>query len=193
MKYPLRRTCWALALAGTLLSANSFAQQRRRTRAPSNPAAAANPVPGSQPPASPAPGPNGPEIPARGISRGILTNIQISYKLDPRITDSLDTGERWVTPATYAAAQNGKAITVEARVHGLDAEGNAVGIGAQWMPEDPGIATVWPGQANNEVKITVQRAGESRVRLIAGGISRELDIKASCQADIIRVEFTQKQ
>ncbi len=184
--------CLILALAAALLSPNSLAQHRRRARPAPNPPAGANPAPGSHPPAGPAPASNT-DSPTGSIGHGAFTNVQISYRLDPRITASLNIGERWITSPTYAAAQDGKSIIVEARVYGLDAQGNSVGRGAQWIPEDSGMVSVGPGQASNSVHLTVHRAGESRLQVIAGGISRELAVKATYQDGIIRVEFTQNQ
>lgn len=117
-----------------------------------------------------------------------LTDIQVSFKLDPRITQGLYMGERWVSPATYTgtSAQD----TVEARVQGTDAKGRPVSISPKWIPADPEMVTVSPSQGS-QVKITVKRAGESRLQVTSQGVSKELSVKAAVRNNVLQVEIAQ--
>ena len=118
--------------------------------------------------------------------------IKVSFKLDPRLTQSMYMGERWVSPPTYTGVRDGKEITVDARAEVISASGKSTGIGPKWIPSDPEMVTVTPGQGN-EVKITVLRAGQSSLKVTAPGLSRELSIKATLQGSSIQVNITQNQ
>jgi hypothetical protein len=114
--------------------------------------------------------------------------MAVSFKLDPRLTQGLYMGDRWVSPPTYvgATAQD----TVEARVQGLDAQGKARSVKPEWIPADPGMVAVTPA-LGDQVKITVRRAGESKLNVVSAGVSKELSIKAVYQDNAIRVEIAQ--
>ncbi len=86
--------------------------------------------------------------------------------MDPRLTKGLYMGDRWISAPTYTGTAGQD--TVDARVRGVDADGATVAIRPQWVPADPEMVTVSPSQGN-EVKITVKRAGESRLRVTSGG------------------------
>jgi len=122
---------------------------------------------------------------------GALTGIAVSFKQDPRLTKGLYMGERWVSPPLYQpAVQEGKTLTVEARVHGVDAKGNKMKIKPEWTPSDPEMVAVTPGEGS-DVKIAVKRAGKSTLKVAAPGVSKELSIKATEEGNAIRVEITQ--
>jgi hypothetical protein len=122
---------------------------------------------------------------------GALDGIAVSFKQDPRLTKGLYMGERWVSPPLYQpAVQEGKTLTVEARVHGVDAKGNKMKITPKWTPSDPGMVAVTPGEGS-EVKIAVKRAGKSTLNVAAPGVSKELSIKATEEGDVLRVEIAQ--
>jgi len=124
----------------------------------------------------------------RAAPAAALTDIEISLKVDPRLTKGLYMGDRWASAPTY----NGTAgqDSVDARVQGVDAGGKKTAISPQWVPSDPEMVTVSPGQGS-EVKITVKRAGESRLKVKAGGVSKELAIKAAYKGEAIQVEIAQ--
>jgi hypothetical protein len=128
---------------------------------------------------------------AVSVPAAALTGINVSFKLDPRIFSGNYGGERWVSPPTYtgASAQD----TVESRVDGIDAMGQRVRITPKWTPADPEMVEVSPREGN-AVKITVKRAGESKLIVAAQGISRELLIKGKSLANGIgmQVEISQK-
>lgn len=117
-----------------------------------------------------------------------VSAIEVAFKLDPRLTKGLYMGERWVSPPTYTTTLD----TVEARVAGVGPKGSLGNISAKWIPSDPGMVTISPAEGN-EVKISVKRAGESRVQVTSGGISKELSIKAANQNNVMQVEIAQAQ
>jgi hypothetical protein len=114
--------------------------------------------------------------------------MAISFKLDPRLASGTYGGERWVSPPMYtgAAAQD----TVEGRVEGFDAKGRPLNISAKWVPSDPEMVTVSPGEGR-QVRIVVKRAGETRLQVSSQGVSRELVIKAASRNSGMLVEITQ--
>ena len=122
---------------------------------------------------------------------GALTGIEVSFKMDPRITRGMYMGDRWISPPTFTSTfQEGKETTVEARVHGVDAKKNKMKIKPKWTPSDPGMVTVTPGEGS-DVKIAVKRAGKSTLNVAAPGVSKELSIKATEEGNAIRVEIAQ--
>ncbi len=101
--------------------------------------------------------------------------IQVSFKLDPRLSGPTYGGERWVSPPTYrgASAQD----TVEARASAVDSAGRPLEADLEWTVSDPERVSVAPPRGEH-VKITVKRAGESVVTVKARGASRKLTVKA---------------
>jgi len=118
------------------------------------------------------------------------TGIEVSFKLDPRLTRGMYMGDRWVSPPTFTQVGEGKKVTVEAIAKGLDATGKPVKISPEWTPEDPGMVMVTPDQGD-AVKITVQREGQSKLKVVSSGVSTELLIKATYQGDTLQVEISQ--
>jgi hypothetical protein len=116
--------------------------------------------------------------------------ITVSFKLDPAITKGLYLGERWASPPTHTRVQEGKTCTVEARAGGIGAKGKPVKIRPRWIPSDPKMVTVTPVEGS-DVKITVQRDGQSKLMVVSPGVSKELSIKAAYQDNAIRVEISQ--
>ncbi|SRR6266404_3122710 len=104
-----------------------------------------------------------------------VTGIQLSFKRDPRLVDPFRGIGPWVTGSNYggATAQD----TVEARAEGVDATGKPTKISPQWIPSDPEMVTVSPSQGDN-VKITVHKAGESKLKITYQSLSKELEIRA---------------
>jgi hypothetical protein len=122
-----------------------------------------------------------------------LTGIEVSFKLDPRLTKSMYMGENWVSPplSIHADGQAGTTPSVEARVQGLDAKGQPVNLSPEWVPADPEMVTVTPGQGN-EVQITVRHAGQSNLQVTSQKVSKRLSIMAWYQGDAIQVEISEK-
>jgi FKBP-type peptidyl-prolyl cis-trans isomerase FklB len=117
-----------------------------------------------------------------------LTDLQVSFKLDPRLTQGQYLGELWVSPPTYTGTTGQD--TVEARAQGTDGRGRPVNTSPRWIPADPEMVTVSPSEGN-QVKITVKRAGESRLQVISQGVSKELSVKAVHKNSVLQVEITQ--
>jgi FKBP-type peptidyl-prolyl cis-trans isomerase FklB len=120
---------------------------------------------------------------------GPLIDISVSFKVDPRLLGGTYGGEQWVSSDHYtgAAAQD----IVEARAMGTDAKGTAVRITPKWISSDTEIMTVSPGQVDR-VKIHVKRAGESKLQVVADGITKEFSIKAdTLPTKAIQVRITQ--
>jgi FKBP-type peptidyl-prolyl cis-trans isomerase FklB len=99
-------------------------------------------------------------------------------------------GERWVSPPTYSINQPGKSATVEAKVEGVEASGKRVGIKPRWEPSNPEMVTVTPPEGS-VVKIAVQSAGESRLRVTSDGVSRDLTVKAVQNDHAMQLEIIQ--
>jgi hypothetical protein len=119
-----------------------------------------------------------------------LSGITISFKLDPRLTRGLYMGDRWVSPPTYTRVEEGKELTVDASIRGLDAKRRPNNIGPTWMPSDPDMVTVTPGQGT-QVLITVKRVGESNLTVTYGRATKILGIKAVRQNGGLRVDIFQ--
>ena len=118
---------------------------------------------------------------------GSLSGIQVSFKLDPRLSGPTYGGEHWVSPPVYSgiSAQD----TVEVRVEGIGPEGQSVRISPRWTPSDPEMVTVTP-EEGSLVKIRVKRAGESSVQVAASGVSRKLSIKVESRNNALQVSIT---
>jgi FKBP-type peptidyl-prolyl cis-trans isomerase FklB len=117
-----------------------------------------------------------------------ITDIEVSFKMDPRITRGMYMGDLWLSSATYFGAA-GETITLEARAHGLDTKGKQIVISPTWTPADPDMVEVSPDQGN-AVRITVKRAGQSSLQVALQGAFRELSIKAAHQDNVMRVEIS---
>jgi hypothetical protein len=124
--------------------------------------------------------------------QGALTGMKISFQLDPRITRSTYSGDRWISPPTFiqVGLPDVKEISVPARCEGLDAQGMPLAVNPQWIPSDPGMVAVSPGQGK-EVKITVKRAGQSGLEVVSQGVSKKMTVKAAYKGNAMQVEITQ--
>jgi len=121
------------------------------------------------------PGVDGAQGAAAPASTGSVTAINLSFKRDPRMVDPFRGIGPWVTGSNYtgATAQD----TVEARAEGMNAAGKPIKISAEWIASDAEIVTVSPSQGD-DVKITVHKAGESKLKITYQGLSKELLVKA---------------
>ncbi len=117
--------------------------------------------------------------------------IQVSFKLDPRLTRGLYMGDRWVSPPTYQhATQVGESATLEAKALVIDSRGRPLAAPPTWTPADPEMVAVSPSRGN-QVTITVRRAGQTHLKLANGGATKDLTIKAVRQAGAWRVDVAQ--
>ena len=138
---------------------------------------------------------------------GPLTDVALSFKLDPRLTRSLYMGDRWFSPATFTTTQDVDRINVEVRAVGRDARGQDARIDPEWIAADPKMVTVAPARGG-QVTITVHRAGETRLRVVQPlaptarsvaanaregepTIVKELTIRAWNQGSAIQAEISQ--
>lgn len=127
----------------------------------------------------------------KAVATSKLKDIQVSFKLDSRLTRSLYMGDRWVSPPAYTSArQLGKEYTVEARAKGIDARGRHIPIIPDWIPSDPEMVVLSPARGN-AVKITVKRAGESLLKLTTAEFSRSLLISAEQIGNAMQVKISQ--
>lgn len=117
-----------------------------------------------------------------------ISDIRISFKLDPRLHGPTYGGELWVSPRTYSGI-NGQDI-VDVRATGIDAKGGPVDISPEWIPSNPEIVTVSPDHGA-QVKIMVKTSGQTGLKVQSQGISKELLIKSEYNAGIIRIEIIQ--
>lgn len=118
------------------------------------------------------------------------SGIEITFKLDPRLTKGMYMGERWVSPPVYTRVGEGKEVTVEAQARVMDATGRQVAISPVWTAADPDMVTVTPGQGK-AVDIIVKRAGQTSLKITSSGITKELVIKATARNNVIQVDISQ--
>jgi hypothetical protein len=64
------------------------------------------------------------------------------------------------------------------------------GINAEWIPENPDMVTVSPGE-DGSVKIIVRSPGESSLKVVYGDLSKTLSIKARAENDALQIEISQ--
>jgi len=116
--------------------------------------------------------------------------LKLSYKLDPRVSKSTYSGERWVSPPVYSRIETGKSVEIEARVQAVDSQGKPVQVTPEWTSADLSVATISPARGS-QVIIKVLSAGESPVRVAANGVSTEVVVKSSLQNASLSVEISQ--
>ena len=129
--------------------------------------------------------------PAQGTVAPSLVGLSISFKLDPRLSGPTYGGERWIQPQTFTSAlQEGTVATVDVKVRGVGTRGESIAIVPVWTPEDPEMVTVIPG-SRGEFRITVRRAGESRLKVASRGITKDLIVRAKYSGNAVQVEISQ--
>ena len=131
------------------------------------------------------------DLPAQDVkaSSADHADILVSFKLEPGLTQDWLHGKRWVS--SYDTVQEGHTFTVEAKaqVLALDANGHLVKASSKWVPLDPDMVTVSSGNAD-EVRITIQHAGASRLEVISQEEALWLYIRATYLDDnTMRVEI----
>lgn len=127
---------------------------------------------------------------ATGPAATSVTDMELSFKLDSKVTQAVYMGERWVSPPTYSGVQTGKTFTVEAKAEGVDAKGKLTDISPAWTPSDPDMVGVSPAKGH-KVEITVRSVGESTLDVSSQGFSRKLLIKATYRDNAIQVDISQ--
>lgn len=128
-------------------------------------------------------------VPSTIIAPPSSAGIHISFKQDQRITQNYQ-GENWVSPATFTVIAEGDAATVVARVQVLDSGGRPLNAEVRWTPSVPDSVEV-AREPGGDYRITLRAAGQSLLRLEAGGYLRELKISATQGAGSMRVDISQ--
>jgi hypothetical protein len=125
--------------------------------------------------------------PPEGSPSAVISDIQLTYKRDPRMVDPYRGLGPWVTGPAYtgAAAQE----TVETKARAVDAKGAAIQATPEWAPSDPAMVTVSPSRGD-QVTIAVHRPGESQLRVSAGRFSKELVIRAKTDGNFMVFEIS---
>ena len=120
-----------------------------------------------------------------------LKTIEVSFKLDPRLTRSMYMGERWISPPTYSGVQQQDGeLVVHARAMGYDHQGRPVNINPTWQAGDAAVVQVAPAQGR-EVQLRMLKEGQSDLTVKFGKITRRLTIKAVQYDNALRVDITQ--
>lgn len=120
-----------------------------------------------------------------------LKDIKVVFKMDPRVTQGMYMGERWISPPKYTRVQDGqKPLIIEAKAMGLDAQGKQAPIKPTWTTANPEMVQVSPGQGH-QVEITVRREGQSNIKVDFQGISKTLSVKAKPLGKVLIAEITQ--
>jgi FKBP-type peptidyl-prolyl cis-trans isomerase len=129
--------------------------------------------------------------PGAANSKIPLSEIRVSFKLDPRLSGATYGGERWIASSPFTSlAQVGTQATVEAKVDGVSKNGAPVRVAVEWTPADPEMVSVAPGE-NSQVKITVHHAGESNLTVASNGVSKTLLVRAKNVGNATQVEISQ--
>ena len=123
---------------------------------------------------------------ARPAQTAEVKNIQLSFKRDPRMVDPFRGVGLWASGDNYTGATAQE--TVEVRAEGVDASGKPAKISPEWTASDPEMVTVLPKQGDN-VKITIHRAGESKLKIAYQGLSKELVVRAKYVGKFIMFEI----
>jgi FKBP-type peptidyl-prolyl cis-trans isomerase len=118
-----------------------------------------------------------------------VTDIRVSFKLDPRLMGGTYAQPGWVAPMVYEGIQ-GQNVVV-ARADGFDEKGQLIeGIEPQWIPEDPQMVSVSAGEGGS-VKITINGPTESGLKLVYGEFSKTLSVTATTNNDILQIKISQ--
>jgi FKBP-type peptidyl-prolyl cis-trans isomerase FklB len=125
---------------------------------------------------------------ARPAATIAVSDIQLTFKKDPRLVDPTRNPQEWVPGPNFggASAQD----TVETVARAVDSKGQPVKATLDWIPSDPEMVTISPSQGDH-VKITVRRAGESSLKITTQGFSKDLVVQAKYTGNFILVQITQ--
>jgi hypothetical protein len=114
--------------------------------------------------------------------------VDVSFKLDPRLTKGLHTGDRWVSPRTYRRTGDLKSVTVDARARVVGGGTKQAHATTAWSASEPDMVEISP-EEGEQVRITVWRPGESRVTVNAGSASGTLTVRAAEVQGALRVDI----
>jgi hypothetical protein len=119
-------------------------------------------------------------------------NLRLYFKLDPRLTQGLQMGERLVSPDTfYTTLQAGTELTIEAEGRGLDIVGDKRDVPLTVVAADPASAEVTRG-VGNRLKVKLRGCGKTHGLQTNGhGSSKQITVKTICEGGTIRAVITQ--
>jgi hypothetical protein len=109
-----------------------------------------------------------------------ISDIDVSYRLDPWLISGNYGGGFWASPAVLGPVHVSRGFSLEVRAEGLSG-GHAVAVSPTWITADPSIATVSPSQGG-QVTLTVHRIGRTFVYAIAEGVRTTLLVSASASS-----------
>ena len=115
--------------------------------------------------------------------------LELSFKLDSRLSGGTYGGDKWVSPQVFVGASAQQSVDV--RAVGRDARGRTVAVRARWLPSDSGMISVSPAEGD-AVTITVKSAGQSRLSVVVGELRKELMIQAEYKGKEIQVSIDQR-
>jgi hypothetical protein len=152
----------------------------------------------ARPPVAAAPSPQEPVV-SRPAERGGVSppppapvpgaaRVDVSFKLDRRLTSGLHMGDRWVSPRTYTSTGERGRVGVEARARVVGGGAGRPIARTAWTASEPDMVEVSPGEGD-EVRITVWRPGESRLTVTAGAASGTLTVRAAEVRGALRVDI----
>jgi hypothetical protein len=121
-----------------------------------------------------------------------LSALEVTFKLDPRLTRGVYMGDRWVSPATYTRVQEpGKDLVVDARAEGRGLQGETVQVSPAWTSSDPDVLYVVPTKGA-AVEIHVLGEGTSDLSVAGNGASRQYQVNVTRQIEALRVDIVRK-
>ena len=107
-----------------------------------------------------------------------ISDIDVSYRLDPWLISGNYGGGFWASPAVLGPVHVSRSgFSLEVRAEGLSGD-TAVAVSPTWVTADPAIATVSPNQGR-QVTLTVHGIGRTSVYVIAEGVRTTLLVNAS--------------
>ena len=120
------------------------------------------------------------------------SRLEVTFKVDERLTRGLYMGDRWVSPPTYTANLPAGSAAVDARADVVEPGGRRSPAVARWATSDADVAAVSPSEGA-AVRISLLRDGEARLQVTAGGLSRELVVTAVRKETALLVEIQQQK
>lgn len=119
-----------------------------------------------------------------------ITDIKISYRLDPRLARGMYMGDRWGSPVIFSTAGSRKELSIEAQAEGLNAKQKTFHIIPKWSPSDTEMVTVSSVKGkDHQVKILVRRTGKCILKVSALGLTKTLIIKAVFKHNAMHVDI----
>ena len=125
----------------------------------------------------------------RGIKQK-AGDLQVQLKVQGITKENFYMGDVWVAPPKFTDIQMGEKYLGRARVVTFDRWGNTEVLQGLWETSDPGMVQFSPDKGNT-LRFAVLKAGQSLLRVTAGGISKQVTINAVIQAGAMQVEILQ--